>query len=89
MKKLVKKQAPDSLDINGTRGGSTIQMGQCRIGIAKGATINVGNFQSARNDVWMEKVTEDNEHDINSAVVEIAELLDEILQEESDKLGEE
>jgi len=68
---------------------SSITEGQVRIGLAKGMTLNMGNYQSARIDAWMERVVPDNDHDINKSISDMSELLDEVVEQEQESLLEE
>lgn len=68
---------------------STIVSGQRRVGMSKGVTLNLGNYQSARIDAWMEKVVVDDEHSINEAIISISEEIDAVLEMEQNKLEEE
>lgn len=57
--------------------------GQCRVGLAKGATINLGDFQSARIDVWMERVVEESDDSVEEALDFMSLMLDRRIEEES------
>ena len=77
--------APDTKAIS----HNPILMGQTRIGLAKGLTLNLGNYQSARVEAWAERVVEDNEHSVNEALNDMSILIDNVLEEETKDLGEE
>lgn len=78
----VKKGAPDTKAI----AVNPISEGKTRIGIAKGCTINMGSYESARVEVWMERVVDDDEHSINKAINDIGELLDDYIATEVSEL---
>ena len=59
---------------------------QRRIGMSKGMTINMGDYQSARIDVWMERVVPDNDREVEKAYAEISKTLDEHLTDEVNEL---
>jgi hypothetical protein len=78
---------PDQVDRQGGR-VNTIVNGERRIGLSKGATINMGNYESARVDVWMERVVPDNDHDMKVALEEMSNVLNSELEEEVKKLAD-
>ena len=87
-KKVEEKVTVGVPEIKTTKASSTVVKGEVRVGLSKGATISMGNYQSARIDVWLERIVEDNEHSINKALMEISDLLDEAVAEEQGRLGE-
>lgn len=66
---------------------NTLTAGERRVGMSKGVTLNMGNYQSARYDVWMERVIPDTDRDYAKAVIEMEAVLDEAVKEEAKKLG--
>ena len=66
---------------------NTLVAGEVRVGISKGATLNMGNYQSARIDYWQERVVDDNQAAINRAYAEMGEELDELISQEADAIG--
>lgn len=83
---VVVKGISDHVVKQGSR-NNTLVAGEVRVGISKGATLNLGNYQSARIDFWMERVVNDNEHDITKAYAEMGEELDTLLEEEANSVG--
>jgi hypothetical protein len=66
---------------------NTLVKGEVRVGISKGCTLNMGNYQSARMDFWMERVVEDSEHAINNAYADMGEELGSLIDEQVNELG--
>lgn len=67
----------------------TIIEGQCRIGLSKGATINIGNFQFARFDAWIERVVTDDLEVIEANLEEMSDLLEAELERQQEELESE
>lgn len=65
-----------------------LREGQCIVGLTKGVTINLGNYQSARIDCSITRVVEDSDNVIMDELINISELLDEQLSYESEQLQE-
>lgn len=57
-----------------------------RVGLSKGVTINMGDFQSARIDVWISKVCDDNKVEIEETLNEISKIIDERIEYEANQL---
>lgn len=76
----------DQVTKQGNR-NNTLVSGERRVGMAKGVTLNMGNYQSARYDVWIERVIPDNDRDYAKAIIEMEKILDEAVKEEAKKLG--
>ena len=60
--------------------------GERKIGLAKTFTKNMGNYQSAKIGVWMERVVPDNDHDCTINLQEMSKYLDDWLQSEIEEL---
>jgi hypothetical protein len=67
---------------------STIKKGQTRVGLSKGCTLNMGNYQSAKIDCWIERVVEDDEVVVMDTLADISRILDEHIEYESSNLVE-
>lgn len=65
---------------------NTIQEGKSIVGLSKGLTINLGNFESARINCWISRVSNDDETEIMDNLVQISDMLDEQIQYEVDEL---
>ena len=65
---------------------NTIQEGKSIVGLSKGLTINLQNYESARINCWISRVSNDDETAIMDNLVEISDMLDEQLQYEVDEL---
>jgi hypothetical protein len=61
--------------------------GQVTFGVARGATINMGDFESARIDYFIIRNVTDDEEIIREQKKEMTNLLDEFLIEEIDKIS--
>ena len=67
---------------------NTIQEGKSIVGLSKGLTINLQNYESARVNCWISKVTNDDEVSVMDTLVQISEMIDEQLQFEVDEIEE-
>ena len=65
---------------------NTIQEGKAIVGLSKGLTINLQNYESARINCWISKVTNDDEISIMDTLVQISGMIDEQLQFEVDEI---
>lgn len=65
-----------------------LSQGEALVGLSKGCTINMGNYQSAKIDCWISRVCPDNEKDIMDNLADIGIMLDEQIEYESSKLNE-
>ena len=65
---------------------NTIQEGKAIVGLSKGLTINLQNYESARINCWISKVTNDDEVSIMDTLVQISGMIDEQLQFEVDEI---
>lgn len=80
------KGVADHVVKQGTR-NNTLIAGEVRVGMSKGATLNMGNYQSARIDFWMERVVEDTQHAVNKAYSDMTIELDQLIEDEADAIG--
>lgn len=62
--------------------------GKAIVGLSKGLTINLQNYESARVNCWISKVTNDDEVSVMDTLVQISEMIDEQLQYEVDEIEE-
>lgn len=67
---------------------NTIQEGKAIVGLSKGLTINLQNYESARINCWISRVSDDDEVSVMDTLVQISEMLDEQLQYEVDEIEE-
>jgi hypothetical protein len=67
---------------------SSIRAGQAIVGLSKGYSINLGNYESAKVSCWISRVSNDDETAIMDNLAEISGLLDEQLEFEIAELGE-
>ena len=58
----------------------TITTGERLVGMSKGYTINLGNYESAKIDCWMSRVVPDEDTAAMDALAEISDQIDEHLQ---------
>lgn len=63
-----------------------IHKGERKIGLSKGMTINLGNYQSAKISVWMERIVEDDNHSSTQNLQDMSQYLDDWLQSEVDEI---
>ena len=63
-----------------------LKPGTRRVGVSKGLTINMGDYNSARIAFWMERVVEDTDKAAQAAIVEMSQMVEEALQEEAEEL---
>lgn len=64
----------------------TLPEGKAIVGLSKGLTVNLGNYESARVSCWISRVVNDNETEIMDNLVQISDMLDEQIQFEVDEL---
>lgn len=57
-----------------------------RVGMSKAMTVNMGNYESAKIGVWIERVVPDNDREEATAMTEISGRLDEYLKVEVSEL---
>lgn len=65
---------------------NTIQEGKAIVGLSKGVTVNLGNYESARINCWISRVSNDEETAIMDNLVQISDMLDEQIQYEVDEI---
>lgn len=63
--------------------GKATPEGQATVGLSVGATLNMGDFQSARIDVFIQRSVPDNEEAIKDGLDEISELLHSEIERQS------
>lgn len=67
---------------------NVVPVGYAGIGLQLGATINLGDFQSARIDVFIQRNVEDTNESIEAGLEEISDILHEELARQADLLSE-
>lgn len=63
-----------------------LKPGTRRVGVSKGLTVNLGDYNSARMAFWMERVVNDTDADANRAFVEMSKMIEDSLEEEAREL---
>ena len=63
-----------------------INKGEQKIGLSKGVTVNTGNYESARINVWVERIIPEGEKERTKNLQELSEYLDDWLIVESKEL---
>lgn len=58
---------------------STITKGEVRLGLNKGVTLSIGDYEFMRVSAWIERVVDDNERERNSNMNDMSDYLDEFL----------
>ena len=66
--------------------GGGAHPGLAVVGIGKGITLNMGDYQSARIDVFIQRTVEDDNEVIQATILEIDELLQEEIERQSELL---
>ena len=84
--KEVVKGVPDTAEVVKASAPLKVDEPKRRVGLSKGMTINMGDYQSARVDLWMERVVPDNDRDVEKAIMEMSESIDGYLAEEIEDL---
>lgn len=84
---LMEKGAEQSED-NTQSSTLGLPLGKTSVGISKGYTVNLGNYESARISCWMTKICDDNEIAIMDTLGEISQLIDEQIEFETAELKE-
>jgi hypothetical protein len=62
----------------------TLPVGRSLVGLSKGVTFNLGNYQSARIDCWISSTCEEDA--CEEELQEISEMIDEQLEKEREEL---
>lgn len=83
-----KKGAQDGV-LPHSKVSKTVPEGFATVGLQIGATINMGDFQSARIDVFMQRNVPDTHDEILEGYEEISEILHEELARQSSLLADE
>lgn len=86
---VMEKGAEQSDDDNSATSTLGLQVGKTSVGISKGYTVNLGNYESARISCWMTRICDDNEVAIMDTLGEISQLIDEQIEFETAELKEE
>lgn len=60
--------------------------GKSTVGLSKGLTVNLGNYESARVNCWISRTVNEDEQTVMDNLVQISEMIDEQLQFEVDEL---
>lgn len=68
--------------------GTQAQVGKAVIGLSLGATLNMGDYQSARIDVFIQRTVEDDEDIIRDEMERISETLHDELARQSALLSD-
>lgn len=63
-----------------------LQPNRMIVGLSKGITLNLGNYESAKISCWMSKNVPEEEKDIMNALNDISEMIDEQIQFEAEEL---
>ena len=85
-KKVLKEKGIEQDNDNNPNGA--LPEGKAVVGLSKGLTINLQNYESARVNCWISKVSNDDEISIMNALAEISGLIDEQIQFEVDEISE-
>lgn len=85
-KKVLKEKGTEHDNDNNPTGA--LPEGKAVVGLSKGLTINLQNYESARVNCWISKVSNDDEVSIMNTLAEISELIDEQIQFEVDEISE-
>lgn len=67
---------------------SAIPSGKSLVGLSKGLTINLQNYESARINCWISKLSNEDDVSIMNTLAEVSMLIDEQLQYEVDEIEE-
>ena len=70
-----------------SEGNNQLKSGEVRIGLSKNVTRNMGNYESVKIGVWMERVVKDDDRIIKKNYAEISSFLDEWIAGELEELG--
>lgn len=63
--------------------------GTAKVGLVKGVTINLGNYQSARIDCSIVRIVKDDDREIMDELANISSMIDEQIEFETEQLEEE
>lgn|SRR3712207_2419047 len=87
-KEVLKDEEYQSDQTNRNNPVNMLKSGQAIVGLTKGCKINMGNYQSAKIDVWISRVCKDEDKAIMDNLADISIMLDEQLEFEQSKLME-
>ena len=85
---VMEKGAEQSEDNTQSSSVIGLPVGKTSVGISKGYTVNLGNYESDRISCWMTKICDDNEIAIMDTLGEISQLIDEQIEFETAELKE-
>ena len=85
-KEIIKEKGTLLETLDKTQPMNSLEAGKAIVGLAKGITKNLGNFESARIDCWMVKTCDDDEKNCMDTLAEISNSLLEHLEFEVESL---
>lgn len=65
-----------------------VPVGKAEVGLSKGITINLGNYESARINCWITRIVNDDDTEMMNSLAELSGLIDEQIQFEVDGIND-
>lgn len=91
-KEIIKEKGTDIAIVEPEAGHSnpalSLPMGQTTVGLSKGLTINLGNYESARINCWISRTVKDDEKVVMDTLADISQLIDEQIEFEVNEIKE-
>lgn len=81
------REIQDGVSPRGKLGSKAVE-GKAIVGLSKGVTLNMGDFQSARIDVFIQRTVTDDEQVLRDTLLEIDEVLQDEIERQSSLLEE-
>lgn len=60
--------------------------GKATVGLSKGVTLNLGNYQSARISCWISRTVNEDDKTVMDTLADISQLIDEQIEFESEEI---
>lgn len=87
-KELVLEMGVPLEDVTRMNPMSSLPLGKTLVGLAKGVTLNMGGYQSARVDCWIARVVDDTNKSVMDTLADLSQLISEHIEYESEDLEE-
>lgn len=89
-KEVVMEKGTDKQEPNEDSSNPALQLpvGYSTVGLSKGLTVNLGNYESARINCWISRTVKDEEKIVMDTLADISQLIDEQIEFEVNELRE-
>jgi hypothetical protein len=83
-KETIKEKGTESE--NDVNPAGALPEGKSTVGLSKGITINLGNYESARINCWISRTVNEDEKSVMDALADISTMIDEQIEFESQEI---